>query len=173
MLENTECQFARDGFCEVSTLLASLPVVLDEKACRACRLNANPRSINPVTCSRAAWAARRAGMPVPPETFNCVKEGQNYGPGTELKRILSRITKTNKNCGCESRANIMNVWGPDECERRMPEIVGWLREEAHKKWPATKVLPIDWAIENIVRRAINRARRKIVRNQPKNTTGQT
>lgn len=27
----------------------------------------------------------------------------------------------------------MDAWGPDECERRVDEIVGWLREEAAER----------------------------------------
>lgn len=162
------CEFARDGLCEVSTLLISLPVALDEKACRACMNNQNPMAINSVTCSRSAWAMRKANVTIPSDVLNCIKQANSEGPGTELKKILARFATLTEDCGCNGKANIMNIWGPEECTRRMPEIVGWLREEANKRWPATKVIPIDWAIEKLVRKAIKRASRKMLRDKSQN-----
>lgn len=79
------------------------------------------------------------------------------GPGTELKNLLSffGIYSVPENCSCNARAAIMDAWGCDECERRIDEIVGWLREEAHKRG-----LPfVDVAGRMLVRRAIKNARR--------------
>lgn len=81
-----------------------------------------------------------------------------HGPGTELKKLLAgwplRITYT-PDCPCRSHAAQMDAWGCDECERRIDEIVGWLREEAHKRG-----LPfVDVAGRMLVRRAIRNARR--------------
>jgi hypothetical protein len=79
------------------------------------------------------------------------------GPGTELKRLLAGwpfYITPRPNCRCEEYAAQMDVWGPDECERRLGEIVGWLREEA-----ASRGLPfVDAAGRLLVRRAIARAR---------------
>jgi hypothetical protein len=81
------------------------------------------------------------------------------GPGTELKRLLSLIGITaGENCSCNKHARIMNAWGADECERRVEEIVGWLREEATKRG-----LPFFAAAGRmVVRRAIAAARRSAV-----------
>jgi hypothetical protein len=49
----------------------------------------------------------------------------------------------------------MNLWGADECERRMDEIVGWLKEESAKR-----SLPfIEAAARLLVKRAISNARK--------------
>ena len=166
------CEFEVDGNCQVSTLLVGINVPLDSKVCAACKSHISPMAINAVTCSRAAWAARQAKLPIPPETLNCIRDGQQEGPGTEIKKMLARlkIAEPTATCSCNARANLMNVWGPEGCEQRMDEIVGWLREEAHKKWPATKLISIDWAIKKLIRKAIQRANRKMLRNQSKNTT---
>lgn len=56
-------------------------------------------------------------------------------------------------CGCADRARTMNRWGPGECERRLPTIVGWLRSEAGKRR-----LPFStWLARLLVRLAIRRA----------------
>jgi hypothetical protein len=49
----------------------------------------------------------------------------------------------------------MDAWGSDECERRIDEIVGWLREEA-----ARRRIPFVNALGRLlVKRAIRAARR--------------
>jgi hypothetical protein len=48
----------------------------------------------------------------------------------------------------------MDAWGPDECDRRLDEIVGWLRTEA-----TGRGLPFVDAVGRVlVRRAIADAR---------------
>lgn len=59
------------------------------------------------------------------------------------------------NCSCNARAKKMDEWGPDECEKRIDEIVGWLKEEAHKR----KLPFIDYAGRLLVKRAISNAKR--------------
>jgi hypothetical protein len=79
------------------------------------------------------------------------------GPGTRLSELLAGwplyLTVT-PSCPCKKHAAQMDVWGPDECERRLDEIVGWLRDEA-----ASRGLPFVDAVGRIlVRRAIAKAR---------------
>lgn len=53
----------------------------------------------------------------------------------------------------------MDAWGPDECERRLDEIVAHLRTQA-----AARGLPfLDVAGRLLVRRAIRNARRNLPR----------
>ena len=83
-----------------------------------------------------------------------------YGPGTELKRLLSRIgIKAEPGCKCNARAaemDRMEKASPGWCEANIDLIAGWLREEATKRG-----LPfIDAAGTVIVRRAISNARRR-------------
>lgn len=84
------------------------------------------------------------------------KYSPEEGPGTQLKRLLSLVgIVADDSCSCNKHARIMNAWGPDECERRIDEIVGWLREEATKR----KLPFIDAVGRALVRRAIGATRR--------------
>jgi len=82
---------------------------------------------------------------------------RSHGPGDELSKLLKRLGITyTPDCPCRSHAAQMDAWGCDECERRIDEIVGWLREEAHKRG-----LPfLDVAGRMLVRRAIKNARKQ-------------
>jgi len=94
-----------------------------------------------------------AGFGAPEQT---AAEPAPTGPGTQLKALLSLIGITSSpNCSCNARAKQMDEWGPDECEKRMPEIVTWLGEEAKRRG-----LPfVRLAGEQIVKMAIRRARK--------------
>lgn len=87
------------------------------------------------------------------------------GPGTELSTMLSRIGITAKpNCSCKAHAKQMDEWGPDVCEQRMPEILGWLEHQANaRKLPFSR-----FVAEQVVRMAIRRARKS--RSQPPSGT---
>lgn len=76
--------------------------------------------------------------------------------GTALSVILSRIGITyTPDCPCRSHVAQMDSWGCDECERRIEEIVGWLREEAGRRG-----LPfLDAVGRMLVKRAIKNARK--------------
>lgn len=80
-----------------------------------------------------------------------------YGPGTELKKLLSAVGITPKpGCKCIARAEEMDRQGCEWCEANVDTIVGWLREEATKRG-----LPfIDAVGAILVRRAISNARSK-------------
>lgn len=88
--------------------------------------------------------------------FSPLYTDPGFGPGTELKKLLAAVgIVPDANCQCNKRAKLMNIWGCDECERRLDEIVGWLREEA-----AARGLPfVDAAGRVLVRKAIANARR--------------
>jgi hypothetical protein len=80
----------------------------------------------------------------------------NKGPGTELKKLLSRIGITPKaGCKCLARAIEMDVRGCDWCEASIDTIVGWLREEAENR----RLPFIDAAGRMLVRLAIRNARK--------------
>ena len=77
-------------------------------------------------------------------------------PGTELKKLLSRIGITAKpNCSCNRRAKTMDDKGVEWCEKNIEVIVGWLREEATRR----RLPFVDIAGRTIVKMAITRARR--------------
>lgn len=80
------------------------------------------------------------------------------GPGTELKALLKDWLGivASPNCSCNARARTMDEWGPDVCEERIPEIVGWLEEQARGR----KLPFVRFAAEQAVKMAIRRARKK-------------
>jgi hypothetical protein len=76
------------------------------------------------------------------------------GPGCQLRRTLSWFVRNDGKCGCTEYAAQMDAWGPDECLRRIEEIVEHLRQAAEKKG-----LPfIATAARIMVGRAIEAAR---------------
>jgi hypothetical protein len=76
------------------------------------------------------------------------------GPGCQLRRSLSWFVRDYGKCGCDSFAAQMDAWGPDECWKRIEEIVEHLRQAAEKKG-----LPfIGTAARIMVGRAIEAAR---------------
>lgn len=78
------------------------------------------------------------------------------GPGTELKKLLRMVgVKASPTCPCNAHAAQMDRWGPDECENRLDEIVGWLGAEAQKRR-----LPFSAVVAGqLARLAIRRARK--------------
>ena len=94
-----------------------------------------------------------------PATTTAVSEPPpTNGPGTELSKLLKRIgINPTPTCQCRAKAEQMDLWGPDECERpeRIDEVVAVMREEA-----TARGLPfVDIAGRMLVRRAIRNARR--------------
>jgi hypothetical protein len=81
-----------------------------------------------------------------------------HGPGTELSKLLKRFgISPTPTCACRAKAQQMDAWGCDECERpeRIDEVVAVMREEA-----AARGLPfIDIAGRLLIKRAIQNARR--------------
>jgi hypothetical protein len=77
------------------------------------------------------------------------------GPGCQLRRSLEWWgIRDDGKCGCDSFAAQMDAWGPDECWKRIEEIVEHLRQAAEKKG-----LPfIATAARIMVGRAIEAAR---------------
>ena len=78
------------------------------------------------------------------------------GVGTEIKKILSRFgIVATPNCSCNKNAKLADQWGPDECEKRADEIIGWMRAEATKR----RLPFFDPVGRMILRRAIRAARK--------------
>jgi len=79
------------------------------------------------------------------------------GPGTELKKMLALVGITaSEGCACNERAATMDNWGCDETERRIPEVAGWLREEAERRG----VIYVDAAARVLIVMAIRNARKE-------------
>jgi len=90
----------------------------------------------------------------PRATHECRKH-ISCGPGCQLRRSLAWWgIRNDGSCGCDSFAAKMDAWGPDECWKRIEEIVEHLRGAAEKKG-----LPfIATAARIMVGRAIEAAR---------------
>lgn len=78
------------------------------------------------------------------------------GPGTELHKLLKKLGLAPvEGCKCKGRARKMDEWGPDICEDRINEIVGWMEEEARKR----KKYFLRWPAKTVVLLAIKKARK--------------
>jgi hypothetical protein len=51
------------------------------------------------------------------------------GPGCHLTRAIAWFgIRDDGTCGCAEHAAQMDDWGPDECERQIETIMGWLKD---------------------------------------------
>jgi hypothetical protein len=80
-----------------------------------------------------------------------------HGPGTELKKLLSKIgITTSPGCACNKRARVMDEKGCDWCAENLSTITAWLKEEHTRQ---KIMLPFsETAVSLLVRYAIRRAR---------------
>ena len=84
------------------------------------------------------------------------------GPGTELKKILARMgISYDESCPCNAHARQMDAWGEDESERRLEEILGWLRSQAE-----VRGLPYIRAAAALLVRMSIRSSRRLKQSQP-------
>jgi hypothetical protein len=108
-----------DGYCQISTDLAQVPVPIAQDACAACILQSNPRSKNSVTCSKAIQYRTLVGMLPTPELLDCVKPPSS-GVGTELETLIEKtrsflrrvwlgwLIPPRVQCGCSTTRRLMN-----------------------------------------------------------------
>jgi hypothetical protein len=80
------------------------------------------------------------------------------GVGCRLSRSLAWFgLRDDGTCGCAEHAAQMDAWGPDECERQIETIMGWLKDAAAKRFP---LVPwVDAAVRLLVMECIAAARR--------------
>lgn len=85
------------------------------------------------------WACQACGVVVRSTTGNIYRQcapllATLCGPGCQLKRTLEWWgIRDNGTCGCTEYAAQLDQWGPDECIRRIEEIVEHLRGAAAKR----------------------------------------
>ena len=78
------------------------------------------------------------------------------GPGTELKKLLSKIGITSSpTCSCNKRAKTMDEKGIAWCEENVETICDWLQEEATKR----KLPFVRLAGKALIHLAIRRAKK--------------
>lgn len=112
------------------------------------------------THNAGAATCTRCGRRVAVTGRNVIAKCRIGGPGTELSAILAGwpfYIQSTPTCPCKRHAEVMDAWGCDQCEARIEEIVGWLRQEA-----VGRGLPFSELVaRSLVRRAISRARKKL------------
>jgi hypothetical protein len=79
-----------------------------------------------------------------------------FGPGTELKKLLSKIGITaSPTCSCNAKAKVMDERGIAWCEDNTETICDWLQEEATKR----KLPFVRLAGKALIHMAIRRAKK--------------
>ena len=96
--------------------------------------------------------------PLKPNRTRIIYDPKKHGkgPGTELKKILSKWgIKAKANCACNKNMKIMDESGPDWCDANLETIVDWIEKEAKKRsLPFLRIVG-----RKLVRMAIKRARK--------------
>ena len=122
----SDCPYKQGGLCQISSELAGLPVLLADDACAACQLQANPRAINRVTCSKAIHARTAAGLIPSQELLDCINPPKQ-GVGTELAKLIERtqtvlafvglswLIPNADRCGCDTARCRLNAQDPTAC----------------------------------------------------------
>ena len=133
------------------------------EACAVCLASEQPRALNRVTASIGMAVARQFASAeqwpdirdrlAPAITIEKPKPTAG-GPGTELKRMLSKFGLNERpGCNCKSHVREMDHRGTAWCRANVDTIIGWLREEA-----AEQGLPfVDMAARMLIFYAIRRA----------------
>lgn len=161
-----DCEYYLDGKCGMVAMLTGINVAhcdTTPEACAACSACERPRDRNRVTASLAIAYAKQH---MRPDEANEIKHelmqeitvekapAPTGGPGTELKKLLSRLGfATTRKCNCASHAREMDHRGVDWCRANVETIIQWLREEAEKQG-----LPfVSFAARMLILYAIRRA----------------
>jgi hypothetical protein len=106
------------------------------------------------TCPRCGFVSKVRGA-----IRQCRKPAPRLcGPGCHLTRAIAWFgVRDDGKCGCGEHAAQMDAWGPDECERQIETIMGWLRDAAAKRFP---LVPwVDAPVRMLVMECIAAARR--------------
>ena len=61
-----------------------------------------------------------------------VEERLGQGVGTELHKIIPDFLES-KGCNCTNLAKKMNIWGPENCEKKRQQIINHLVMASNKK----------------------------------------
>lgn len=172
MSETIECPHDVDGYCQISTDLAQVPVPIAQDACAACILQSNPRSKNSVTCSKAIQYRTLVGMLPTPELLECVKP-PTQGVGTELESLIEKtrsflqrvwlgwLIPPRVQCGCSATRRLMNQQGPRGCMHNRAQLANEIYDRWRKHLPLVRYLPLSRCLVRIyLTQAIRRFQNK-------------
>jgi hypothetical protein len=170
--EPIECPHNVDGYCQISTQLADMPVPIARDACAACILQSNPRTKNSVTCSKAIQYRTIVGMLPTEELLDCVKPPAK-GVGTELEILIERtrtflqrlrldwLLPPPVNCGCSTTKALMNTQGALVCLNSRREHAREILHRWTNHLPAIRFIPfVRFLIERYIVRAAHNLQAK-------------
>lgn len=178
------CDHFVDGTCLIATNEAGVRVTVDSKDCARCQRDASPRQRNRTTLILTIRARAQKGLSVSANLTDEVallqasktatsinhKRSSTYGPGTELKKMLSWFSTPSNSCQCEEHAALMNEWGASGCRANQEIIIDWLLEEAnHKGIPGGSIT--RRIAKSLVLTAIRRFERKFPDGAPNEPSG--
>jgi len=127
------------------------------------RLIVNPEAAALACQAWGDYQVDRSAVPTDQPTLKL----SSSGPGTELKKLLSRIgIVATPDCSCNARAALMDANGPDWCAANRTLIIAWLAEEAAKRKVPFTNLPLPFnamSAGKIVDFAIHRARKVLLK----------
>lgn len=107
-----------------------------------------------------AWEEGRGPGQVRPEKVGKKRTRQTIltgGPGTELKReLFSRGYATASGCGCNSKANKMDRWGPEKCRENIEMIADWLVDAATQHSWISRIAVSTPLVEGVARHEIKK-----------------
>jgi hypothetical protein len=168
MTSPIDCKHQVDGNCQISTDLAQMPVPIAQDACAACILQANPRTKNAVTCSKAIRYRSLAGMLPTEELLECVKP-PSRGVGAELEILIEKTRKFLKcvrlgwlipppvQCGCAATRSYMNQLGIHGCLSNRNLLIDAILGRWKKHLPAIRFIPFTrFIVGDYITRAIER-----------------
>lgn len=133
------CEYLDTNNCKLG--LVDIPVLTNPDACNYCLNCDKPKQPNKASASMAVGALLAANKfdTTNPKHIELQKiltvPLLTYGPGTELKKLVSWFVwlRDVGDCrSCYNREQQMNQWGPEECRKNISTIVDWLRESAAK-----------------------------------------
>lgn len=132
------CQHLLNNICKIASDISQVSCTVSESQCTYCSTKAVPiQSINVVTVSVAIGNTEdKESIKQKYKHLLGIEPTIQYGPGTELKKLISWVVWDTKkaNCKiCKTHEQRMNNWGPDTCLKNIQTIIGWLRESAKKK----------------------------------------
>ncbi len=153
MSETIACPHNVDGYCQVSTELAQMPVPIAHDACAACILQSHPRTKNSVTCSKAIQYRSYVGMLPTEELLECVKP-PSRGVGTEMEFLIEKtrsflhrvglgwLLPPRAQCGCPAMRSFLNQQGIPGCLRNRQRITTEILDRWRTHLPVIRFVPI-------------------------------
>ena len=155
-----KCPNLLQGSCRTASLLARQPKVPTyEASCDACFRDSKPLTVNKITIGLALLhlaSTKQFNQEDHSYLISAIKEATK-GTGTILKHKIWWFVQPTLSCDCESKAAVMDAWGPDRCEQERETILDWLKESADEQ----KILFIRFAMSMVLSSAIKEARKNV------------